>query len=150
MCELRNKLNLRLSPSCFNFLNSVEIGTMFHKARILIVEDQAMIAIHLAGVVEELDGLVIGLAASIADALAIIADGTIIDGALLDSDLGDGDVTPVALKLLENTVPIVIHSGVGIPSDLKLIHPNLPLIMKPGVSQAVLTLDRLIRKKKAA
>jgi hypothetical protein len=123
---------------------------MFHKSRILIVEDQAMIAIDLARTVEELDGVVIGPAASVADALAIIAGGVSLYGSLLDNNLGDGDVTPVALRLLKGAVPIVIHSGVGVPSDLGLAHHDLPLVMKPGVSQAVLTLDKLIREKRAA
>jgi DNA-binding NtrC family response regulator len=104
---------------------------MLQRAKILIVEDEAIIALHLAIIVEDSDGEVVGPAASVAEALAMIDAGTPIEGAVLDGNLGDGDVTPVALKLVAAAVPIVIYSGVGIPPDLASIHPDLPVIKKP-------------------
>lgn len=104
---------------------------VLHRDRILIVEDEAVIAMHLAVIVEDFDGKVIGPAASVAEALAMIEAGTPIEGAVLDGNLGDGDVTPVALKLVAAAVPVVIYSGVGIPPDLASVHPDLPVLKKP-------------------
>jgi DNA-binding NtrC family response regulator len=111
---------------------------VLQRAKILIVEDEAMIALHLAVVVEDSDGEVVGPAASVAEALELIDAGAVIEGAVLDGNLGDGDVTPVALKLVAAAVPVVIYSGVGIPADLASVHPDLPVLLKPlAATQAV-------------
>lgn len=41
---------------------------MLHRAKILIVEDEAVIALHLAMIIEDQDGQVVGPAASVAEA----------------------------------------------------------------------------------
>jgi DNA-binding NtrC family response regulator len=111
---------------------------MLHQAKILIVEDEALIAMHLAIIIEDHDGQVIGPAVSVAEALEMIVAGTVIEGAVLDGNLGDGDITPVALELIANGVPVVIYSGVGVPLDLAAIYPDLPVILKPSAAiQAV-------------
>jgi DNA-binding NtrC family response regulator len=111
---------------------------MLHQAKILIVEDEALIAMHLAIIIEDQDGQVIGPAVSVAEALKIIVAGTVIEGAVLDGNLGDGDITPVALELIANGIPVVIYSGVGVPLDLSALHPDLPVILKPSAAtQAV-------------
>jgi DNA-binding NtrC family response regulator len=111
---------------------------MLQRAKILIVEDEAMIALHLAVVVEDSDGEVIGPAASVAEALELIDAGAVIEGAVLDGNLGDGDVTPVALKLVAAAIPVVIYSGVGIPPSLAAVVPDLPVLLKPlAATQAV-------------
>jgi DNA-binding NtrC family response regulator len=112
---------------------------VLQRAKILIVEDEAMIAMHLAVVVEDSDGEVVGPAASVAEALELIDAGAVIEGAVLDGNLGDGDVTPVALKLVAAAIPVVIYSGVGIPPDLASIHPDLPVLQKPSAATQVVS-----------
>jgi CheY-like chemotaxis protein len=63
---------------------------MLKRAKILIVEDEAMIATHLVVLVEDHNGEVVGLAASVAEALEMLAEGIEVDGAVLDGNLGDG------------------------------------------------------------
>jgi CheY-like chemotaxis protein len=92
--------------------------TVLEHTKILIVEDEAVIAMHLSMIIEDCGGQVIGPAISVAEALALIAAGAEIEGAVLDGNLGDGDVTPVALELVARAIPVVIYSGVGIPPDL--------------------------------
>jgi hypothetical protein len=117
---------------------------MLSKARILIVDGQRPVASHLAHLIKKLDGEVIGPVASIADAQLILSRDVDIDGALLDSELPDGRINPVAFKLLDESVPIVIHSEAGIPHTLKFFYPKLASITKPGAVKAVATLTRLV------
>jgi DNA-binding NarL/FixJ family response regulator len=113
---------------------------MLKRAKILIVEDEAMIATHLAVLVEDHNGEVVGLAGSVAEALDLLATGIEVDGAVLDGNLGDGDVTPVALLLVAGSVPVVIYSGVGIPADLALTFPGLPVVLKPTGANAAISI----------
>ncbi|MES2173788.1 MAG: response regulator [Pseudomonadota bacterium] len=105
---------------------------------ILIVEDEPIIAMLMAEDVEELGGIVLGPFASVAEALAILADNKVA-GAVMDANLLDRDITPVALQLLDRGVPFVIYSGTGLPRALAARDPNVPLEMKPGQP-----LDRLM------
>ncbi len=109
---------------------------MLHAACILICEDEPFIALDLSISVEAAGGVVVGPSASVNEAMTLL-DERLVDGAILDGNLKDGDVTPVALRLLELNVPFVVQSGLGLPDDLKLATPALPLFLKP-VQPAVL------------
>ena len=113
------------------------------KHRILIVEDEAIIALNLAYAVEDVDGEVVGPVASVAEALALL-ETTPINGAVLDADLFDGVVTPLALHLLDLGVPFVIHTGTGLPPCLVEGPIDLPLVMKPARATSVVA--TLMRK----
>jgi CheY-like chemotaxis protein len=100
------------------------------KPRILIVEDEGLIALTLALAAEEMGAVVIGPVASVSDALGLLSD-VEIDGAVIDAQLIDRDITPVALQLVERVVPFVVYTGTGLPPELAAIHPDLPVFMKP-------------------
>ena len=116
---------------------------MPRKHRILIVEDEAIIALNLAHAVEDVDGEVVGPVASVAEALALL-ETTPVNGAVLDANLVDGAVTPLALHLLDLGVPFVVHTGTGLPPDLAARPVDLPLVMKPA--QATSVVATLMRK----
>ncbi len=103
---------------------------MFEQLPILIVEDEALVALSLSEAVRDFDGRVVGPVATVADALAMI-DTRTIAAAILDAQLLDRDVTPVALRLAEAGVPFVIHSGTGMPDGLAGSLPEVPVLMKP-------------------
>ncbi|AYJ84658.1 response regulator (plasmid) [Sphingomonas paeninsulae] len=113
---------------------------MLERTKILIVEDEAVIAMHLSMIIEDCGGEVIGPAHSVAEALELIAAGAEIDGAVLDGNLGDADITPVALELVAKDISVVIYSGVGIPSDLASLHPDLPVVLKPQAASKAISL----------
>jgi CheY-like chemotaxis protein len=60
---------------------------MFNGSKILIVEDEAIIAMHLAVTIEDHRGEVVGLAASVSEAITMISTGAVIHGAILDGNL---------------------------------------------------------------
>ena len=106
------------------------------KHRILIVEDEAIIALDLAHAVEDVDGVVVGPVASVAEALALL-DIAPVCGAVLDANLVDGAVTPLALHLLDLGVPFVVHTGTGLPGELAVWPVDLSLVMKPALATRV-------------
>jgi len=78
---------------------------------ILVVEDEYMIATDLAQSLEDLGVSVLGPAASVSDALALVAREGPVDAAVLDINLGVEKVFPVADALHEQGVPFVFATG---------------------------------------
>lgn len=80
--------------------------------KILVVEDEWMIAEHLSMLLEDLSYEVIGPVANVADALAK-ADEEQIDGALLDANLNGTSSAPIADALIASDVPFIVVTGYG-------------------------------------
>lgn len=104
-------------------------------ARVLIVEDEPFIALDIAFGVEQAGGVAIGPASTVAEALDLLRSDWP-DGAIVDVDLPDGTIGPV-LAALRPQVPVVVHTGVGLPADLREDHADLTVFSKP-TSPAVL------------
>ena len=83
-----------------------------HGRRLLVVEDEYMIAMDMAQALEDLGAEVVGPAASVEDALLLVREeGGRLDAALLDINLQDRRVFPVADALAERGVPFVFATG---------------------------------------
>ena len=97
--------------------------------RVLLVEDEALLAIDLADLLTEAGFEVIGPAMRAAEALALIASSGC-DAAVLDVHLGDETSEPVAIELTRLGVPFIVLSGYN--SDQ---HPpafkGAPMLLKP-------------------
>lgn len=95
--------------------------------KILVVEDEWMIAEHLSMLLEALECEVVGPVASIADALAKI-DAEKMDCALLDANLKGTSSAPIADALVAVAVPFIIVTGYGglqLPTDAMNTAPRL-------------------------
>jgi DNA-binding response OmpR family regulator len=79
--------------------------------RILAVEDEYMLADDLRAELENAGAIVIGPAATVQSAMALVRDEARIDGAILDVNLGGEMVYPVADLLMERGVPIAFTTG---------------------------------------
>ena len=103
------------------------------RLRILIVEDEGMIAMLLEDMVEELGHAVAGVAANLQTGLAQARD-LPIDMAILDVNLGGAISHEVAETLASRGVPFVVSSGYG----SAIVHPAFvgwPVISKPFQQQ---------------
>lgn len=80
------------------------------RKRILIVEGSALVAATLALVVEDLGGDVVGPAHTLEEAFEL-ARTTQLDAAILGIDLDGTDVHPLAERLTDARVPLVLVSG---------------------------------------
>ena len=88
--------------------------------RILVVEDDFIIASDLQSWLEEQGFMVLGPAPSTEDALALLRAASLPDAAVLDINLGDEEVFPVADALRAANVPFVFMTGYDdelIPGD---------------------------------
>lgn len=111
--------------------------------RILIVEDEAPIALNLAAAVQQAGGVVVGPVATVAGAHAAMAD-TRLDGALLDIRLRNENSFPLADILAVLGIPFVFVSGLS-SALMPYPHRERPLFDKPYETAAVIeALVRLI------
>ena len=109
---------------------------MLRGKRILVAEDNDWIAAALIQTIIDYCGIALGPAQTNVNALALI-DGHL-DGAILDGNLLDGPITPVARALRDRSVPLVVFTGLGLPSDLQRSHPDIPVILKPSPYEIVI------------
>lgn len=80
--------------------------------RLLVVEDEYMIAEHISMLLEDFGCDVAGPVATIEQALAILRDGRV-DGALLDANLDGESTALIAIALNDASVPFVVATGYG-------------------------------------
>lgn len=113
------------------------------RLRVLIVEDEGMIAMLLEDMVAELGHDVAAIAEDLPTGLAAARD-LPIDLAILDVNLGGAMSYPIAETLASRRVPFLISSGYGVTID----HPafaNRPAIAKPFLMEdLVRAIDRAV------
>jgi DNA-binding response OmpR family regulator len=114
--------------------------------KMLVVEDEPLLAMLLEENLSELGHEIAGVAATVEQATALLDAGPV-DFALLDFSLGsETNSTPVALRLREEGVPFIYLSGHRTLSEEGDI-PPAPLLTKPfSLDQ----LDNAIRELKLA
>lgn len=121
---------------------------LLDRAAILIAEDETYIALALQWAVDDAGGTVIGPAATIGEALALI-DATHIEGAILDVNLGDEDIAPVLERLVAIGAPIILQTGIGLPPRLAARFPNLIVHIKPYAPENLVEeIAKLLRAKR--
>ena len=81
--------------------------------RILVVEDEYMLAMDLKQDLEDASAVVIGPEPSVARAISRIASEPRIDAAVLDMNLDGEEVSAVADELLARGIPFIFASGYG-------------------------------------
>ena len=112
--------------------------------KILIVEDEAPIALALASAVVEAGGAAIGPAATVAVSFALMADHKL-DGALLDIRLRSETSFPIADVLTVLGIPFVFVSGMS-SALMPYTHRDRPLFDKPyEMHEVIATLARLVQ-----
>ncbi|MDM9628454.1 response regulator [Rhizobium sp. S152] len=109
-------------------------------ARILIVEDEMLVAMLLEDVVMDLGHEVVGPAMRLEAAL-LAAEEEQFDFAILDINLAGKQSFPVADRLRERSIPFMFASGYG-ARGLEEAYRTVPVLQKP-YSQA--QLEALLR-----
>lgn len=105
---------------------AMDIGGM----RLLVAEDEYLLARHLTEIVEDLGACVLGPVPSCEEGFGLIQRCGRIDAAILDITLRGETVYPLADALLARDVPVVFTSGYSrefIPDR----YDGVPLLMKP-------------------
>jgi len=98
--------------------------------RVLVVEDDPVVATDVSDVIERADGEVVGPAKSIEEAGRIARTDTF-DVAVLDVNLADGEITPVLESLSARKIPMLVYTGSELPEKVARRHPDLTILEKP-------------------
>lgn len=98
-------------------------------ARILIVEDEILIAMLLEDIVTDLGHVPVGPMMRLQPALSA-AESADVDFAILDINLAGQQSFPVADRLMERGIPFMFASGYG-QAGTGGLYPGVPVIQKP-------------------
>lgn len=98
--------------------------------RVMIIEDEPLIAMAMEMLVEDLGGQPTGTHGTVKEAIAAIESEPRIDVALLDCNLGREPAWPVAEALAKRSVPFAFTSGQGI-KDIDQRFADRPVFAKP-------------------
>lgn len=104
--------------------------------RILVIEDEFLIALDIAGALEDAGFTVVGPAGTIGEALNAVERGGF-DVALLDANLSGQPVGVVADALKSRAMPFAFVTGYG-RDHLPTAHRGAPLVKKPFTSSELL------------
>ncbi len=104
---------------------------------ILIVEDEALLALDLSQSVQRAGATVQGPCHTVEDAY-ILASASQVEGAILDVDIRGVPVFPVADLLEAKGVPIVFHTGRAQTTDLKGRYQASQICEKPTSTDTLL------------
>src|SRR3954447_21225312 len=119
--------------------------------RVLVVEDEAIVAMLVEDKLAEAGAMVLGPAGSVAEALRLIeaaaTDGGL-SGAVLDINLDGIGVAPVADRLAALGVPFLFATGWVVDGRLVGGHAAAPVLQKPfDPRELVAAVDALIRDR---
>ena len=105
---------------------------MLNGVRVLVVEDERLVAEHIADVLEEAEAVVVGPISTGTEARQLVRSGVKIDVAVLDLNLADGSAMPLLEALAARRVPALIYSGAALPDPIRRRHPELVALTKPA------------------
>jgi CheY-like chemotaxis protein len=105
--------------------------------RVLVVEDELLIAMDISTFLQELGCTVVGPVSTLAAAMALARDEAI-DAAILDANLDNQGIEPVAAELASRRVPFVFATGY-VRADLPVRYRDRPMLEKPFTQQDIET-----------
>lgn len=104
-------------------------STSLKGLRLLLVEDEALVAMLVHDVISDA-GAVVVCAAPNVDAAILVLDTETLDGAILDVNLSGELVDPVAHELIARNIPFVFLTGYG-RSGVADRFPDATVVTKP-------------------
>lgn len=104
--------------------------------RVLIVEDESLVAMLLETILEDMGCTPVGPASTVTEGLSMVATDEPLDAALLDVNVAGSQVFPVAQALKDRGVPFVFSTGYG-QGGLPDVWRGQSTIQKPFTEAAV-------------
>lgn len=117
--------------------------------RVLVVEDEALIALMIEDMLTDAGCIVAGTAPDTSGALAVVGT-ELVDVVILDIHLTDGDSYGVADEVLRRGTPIIFCTG-DRPMDILPPYSGEPCLTKPfSASDLARELDRAVGARRPA
>lgn len=112
-------------------------------ARIIIIEDEPLIALDLQDLLVDAGFEIAGVAGKLENALALI-ESTVFDAAIVDANLGGVSSSPAATALTTRGLPFIVLSGYSVKQQFAAF-PGGHFIQKPcRPAQLIQALNRII------
>lgn len=106
-------------------------AALLNGLRLLVVEDETMIAMMLEDMLDTLGCVVVDVAGTLSRGLDLADNEALsLDGAILDVNLGGEKVYPVAERLAARGVPFIFCTGYGL-TGLEASFAHVPTLAKP-------------------
>jgi PAS domain S-box-containing protein len=105
--------------------------------RVLLVEDEELIALNLAEQLSDMGWSVVGPAGTLSEAYSLLTT-TVVDAAVLDVNLRGQAVYPLAEELERRGLPFVFCTGYEVP-DPQGRFGTVPVLRKPTTGDAIAT-----------
>jgi DNA-binding response OmpR family regulator len=112
--------------------------------RVLIIEDEYLLALDAADTLEEAGCKIVDIASTVTLALKAIAENEI-DVALLDANLAGESAEPVAAALTETGIPFLLVTGYG-SAQRQGVLADAPFLSKPYMASTLVKAIVEIRK----
>jgi CheY-like chemotaxis protein len=110
-------------------LHSTPAASLAHR-RILVAEDEALIAIGIESMLEGFGCEVVGPVSEVGDILQAV-EAERVDGALLDVNLRGRQVFEILPELIRRKIPVMLSSGYDDAAMFPPAFRDLPRISKP-------------------
>ncbi|MBO0662984.1 response regulator [Jiella sp. CQZ9-1] len=104
--------------------------------RVLVVEDESLVALQLEDMLDELGCRVVGPAMRLRTAGELLDSGVAIDCAVLDVNVCGEMVYPIADRLRAMGIPFIFATGYG-RDGVEDRWQNVPILQKPYTSQEI-------------
>ena len=101
--------------------------------RILVVEDEYLVADHIKEMLEDLGYEVVGPVPTVPEAITAIAREKL-DAVLLDANLGGASSAPIAAELAARRLPFIVVTGYGYLELATAALQSAPRVNKPFTS----------------
>jgi DNA-binding NtrC family response regulator len=102
----------------------------FQGLNVFVVEDEALVALNLEDMLDELGCTVIGPAMRLGRAKEMVDDAFVADVAILDVNIAGEPVFPVAERLAGKGIPVIFATGYG-QAGLPVTWHGSPVLQKP-------------------
>jgi len=115
------------------------------KLRILVVEDEFLVAAEIVAILEDAGHTVVGPVGSVDTATALLRDGDMPDLAVIDVNLRGRSAAPLARRMNDLGVPFCVCTGYRL-SDLRAsFGDDVTTLQKPVTPENLLRTIHLIR-----
>ena len=112
--------------------NGTRRGERLLGKKVLIVEDEALLALELELAFGDEGAEIVGPALSLSHGVMLVESNPDIDCAVLDVDLGGRDVFPIAHALEQRGIPFIFHTAHARASTLTTLFPQSETVVKPA------------------
>ncbi|WP_417808841.1 hypothetical protein [Thioclava sp.] len=104
--------------------------------KVLVAEDEMLIAYDIAYSIEEAGGTVVGPVATLANARRLCASDQV-DAAVLDMNLLDGNSEALVGELSARHIPVIVNTAERLPLAFQSTLPEVMVFAKPTLPDAL-------------